>query len=837
MSLFNSCESCEIHNSYNSSDYKNENHFESKEKSTENVKQRAGVIFVVVLLILLVASGVFYTVAGKITKGNLTLYTQNQTKYVIPIISTLNEGTNHIKNKIHYDEYLATFKKTSPVQVIWTSDATFVYTDSSGDLIKFTVLHNGTVVKPEMFLMKKQLDDDVPVFNVGASYVALTKKIDRTPFHQFTVRVSSVQDNNVGVFFNVGVRNSLDPVQHFEWSPVHGASDFVFVYLNNLYYQPDINQKDGMLQLSDSSSPFLSHGIPDFMSSVYIYGNKKPIWWSPSGRFIAYASFDVRNVTRTSVSYYRDDISQPYMHPLPCPRAGDSELPDVMLWIWDKVEQTKQFAMPSERFFNDGPTSLKYLVWSQWFTNEQFGEFLLNIWTNRIQNFVAAMICMLNEPCFRFFKFKYSVSGKQLWLDPRKHFQLKFATKTGFFLVLPRQHSNGEIYDSIAFIDISQVQVGRPRYSVKFHSGAFDVDEIVGYDAEQDDLFFTAQGGFIGEMHLFRVPTASGANGIVPQCITCPVEDCKYTSVIFSPNSRKMVLNCEKAFKASVMIVKTTDEIQKSVKVKYTDTELPVVGEQPTIRYEVIKLPNGMLAYVQLTLPPHFDSELVYPVIFDMEGDIGMNNVWKRTPHPYLLFLSVTYHVIIVKIDARGSSLRGWRLKSSVLHDVGGPDADDKLECLGRLMKRLHYMDATRVTVSGRGYGGFIALQMAVKDGGSMVKCLALRSPITDFRFQSAAYAERYLHLPSDNEEGYETASLITRNKVDSIKDIKIFLAHGGADQHVQYQNSALLAAKLQKMNVHFHQVVYPSEGYELDGVLPHFYSEHENFLASECLV
>ncbi|CAD5221194.1 unnamed protein product [Bursaphelenchus xylophilus] len=836
MSLFNSCEDCVIHAPYNNNDCKTENHFETANSSTRKVKRRTGLVFIIVLLLVLLGTAAVFIFSGRFNTLSFGSTKHNRSISHLPLhLTALNEGPKPKRHKVHYEDYSITFKQIESPKVFWESDASFIYTDSSGDLIKFTILPNGSLAKPEMFLLKKQLEDELPLFNSDASYVALKKQIAKTPFEQFTVRVASVQDNNVGVFHSVGISHGSDPLQYFEWSPVRESSDFIFIHSNNMFYQPGIGQKDGLIQLSDSRSAFLSFGVADYMSSESIYGESKPIWWSSSGRFIAYASFDVRNVSVTWVPYYRDDVSQPHMHPLRCARPGDSELPQVLLWIWDKVEQTKQFAMPSERFFNDGPTSLKYLVWAQWATIEPFGEFLLTVWTNRVQNFIAAMICMMNEPCFRFFKFKYTVSGKNLWLEPTKRLQIKYTTKTGFFLILPRQHSNGEIYDGIAHIDISQVQVGRPRYNVRFHNGAFDVHEIVGYDAEQDDLFFTAQGGIIGEMHLFRVPTASGANGIVPQCITCPIEECKFTTVIFSPSSRRMLLNCERAFMPSVMIVKSTDQVVSNVKVKYIQSEINLSNEQSTIKYEVVKLPNGMLANVQLIMPPNFDSELVYPVILDIDGDPGSNNVWKKTPHSYLLFLSMNYHAIVIKIDARGSSLRGWRLKSSVLHNLGGPDVDDKLECLGRLMKRFPYLDSTRVTVMGRGYGGFIALQMAAKDGGAMIKCLALRSPITSFMYQGAAFSERYLHMPSDNEEGYETSSMINKNRIDSIKDIKIFLAHGGSDRHVQYQNSALLAKHLQKINVHFVQVIYPNEDYDLDGVLSHFYNEQENFLASEC--
>lgn len=45
--------------------------------------------------------------------------------------------------------------------------------------------------------------------------------------------------------------------------------------------------------------------------------------------------------------------------------------------------------------------------------------------------------------------------------------------------------------------------------------------EIAGYDIDRDELFFVSAGPAesAGQRHLFRVPTASSANNIVPQVL------------------------------------------------------------------------------------------------------------------------------------------------------------------------------------------------------------------------------------------------------------------------------------------------------------------------------
>lgn len=89
-----------------------------------------------------------------------------------------------------------------------------------------------------------------------------------------------------------------------------------------------------------------------------------------------------------------------------------------------------------------------------------------------------------------------------------------------------------------------------------------------------------------------------------------------------------------------------------------------------------------LVANVQLILPPNFDPELSYPVLLDLASNPGGNVVWKRTPEAALNFLASNYHVVILRVDAHGSGLRGWRIKGSIYDNLGGPEVNDQLETL-----------------------------------------------------------------------------------------------------------------------------------------------------------
>lgn len=65
------------------------------------------------------------------------------------------------------------------------------------------------------------------------------------------------------VLYDVGVTNHHDELQFFQWNPIRGSSDFVFVFKHNLFYQRDIHDKDQLVQVTKDGSLSFSYALPD----------------------------------------------------------------------------------------------------------------------------------------------------------------------------------------------------------------------------------------------------------------------------------------------------------------------------------------------------------------------------------------------------------------------------------------------------------------------------------------------------------------------------------------------------------------------------------------------
>ena len=84
-------------------------------------------------------------------------------------------------------------------------------------------------------------------------------------------------------------------------------------------------------------------------------------------------------------------------------------------------------------------------------------------------------------------------------------------------------------------------------------------------------------------------------------------------------------------------------------------------------------------------------------------------------------------------------------------------------------------------------------------------------SPATDWRNYDTIYTERYMWLPQENKDGYDTGSPMTYAK--NLKG-RLLLYYGTADNNVHPSNSLQLIEALQSAGKSFDLQVGPDRGH-----------------------
>ncbi|XP_069717619.1 inactive dipeptidyl peptidase 10 isoform X4 [Phaenicophaeus curvirostris] len=123
------------------------------------------------------------------------------------------------------------------------------------------------------------------------------------------------------------------------------------------------------------------------------------------------------------------------------------------------------------------------------------------------------------------------------------------------------------------------------------------------------------------------------------------------------------------------------------------------------------------------------------------------------------------------------------------------------------------FIDPKRLSIFGKGYGGYIT-SMILKSSERLFKCGAVVAPITDMRLYASAFSERYLGIPSKDENTYQASSVL--HNLHGLKETNLLIVHGTADTKVHFQHSAELIKHLIKAGVNYTMQIYPDEGHNI---------------------
>ncbi|EPB75454.1 dipeptidyl peptidase IV protein [Ancylostoma ceylanicum] len=459
--------------------------------------------------------------------------------------------------------------------------------------------------------------------------------------------------------FPVGPKgDGLETILTFEWNPNINKNDFVFVHEYNIYYQLDPEKPGTVRQLTDDGGYLLRYGVPDWLYEEEILSSGTAIWWSESGQHIAYIR-----------SYY------------------------IFSNTWLAMPANLRHSLGEERLFT--------------------------AWATREQNLVYITLC--NEiDCVLTHVQSFTVNGRSMWAEPAD-FKNVFASKSGFFLLLPHAYNDGNIYNHIAHMQIQSNIVALSSF----------------------------------------------------------LPDCDYGTHEVSPNGKRAVMSCIKPFQNTKMYIMDVEK-PSSNKLLEGAEEAHIPFDLPELSYEIVKLPSGYEVHIGIMKPPKFDPTLKYPLLVDVYGGPNSCKVRQSTPNPNMIHFCSTLGAVVAWIDGRGSSNRGWNLKAPVYKALGQFETIDTIDAVKYLTEKYSFIEKEQVAVFGWSYGGFLSTHVAMRDQGETFKCAVAVAPVVDFMLYGkcrvpgcklskdalkfidldSAYTERYLGIPLENPAGYNNCIL-----------------------------------------------------------------------------
>ncbi|XP_051003235.1 inactive dipeptidyl peptidase 10 [Acomys russatus] len=728
------------------------------------------------------------------------------------ILLTPDELTNSSETRLSLEELLGKGFGLHNPEARWINDTDVVYKTDNGNVIKLNTETNATTLLLEntTFVTFKASRHSV---SPDLKYVLLAYDVKQIFHYSFNASylIYNIHTGEVWELNPPEVEDSV--LQYAAWG-VQGQQ-LIYIFENNIYYQPDI--KSSSLRLTSSGKEgIVFNGIADWLYEEELLHSHIAHWWSPDGERLAFLMINDSLVPNMVIPRLTGAL-YPKAKQYPYPKAGQVN-PTVKLYVVNLYGPTHTLELMPPDIFKSREY---YITMVKWVSNTR----TVVRWLNRPQNISILTVCeSTTGACSR----KYEMTS-DTWLSKQNEEPVFSRDGSKFFMTVPvKQGGRGEFHHIAMFLVQSKSEQITVRHLT---SGNWEVIKILAYDETTQKIYFLSTEFSPRGRQLYSASTEGLLNR---DCISCNFmkEDCTYFDASFSPLNQHFLLFCEGP-RVPVVSLHSTDNPSRYFILENNSMMKDTMQKKKLAKAEIKMLHiDDYELPLQLSLPKDFMEKNQYAVLLIMDEEPGGQMVTDKFHVDWDSVLIDTDNVIVARFDGRGSGFQGLKILQEIHRRIGSVEAKDQVAAVKYLLKQ-PYIDSKRVSIFGKGYGGYVA-SMILKSDEKLFKCGAVVAPISDMKLYASAFSERYLGMPSKEESAYQASSVL--HNIHGLKEENLLIIHGTADTKVHFQHSAELIKHLIKAGVNYTLQVYPDEGYHISDMSKHhLYSTILRFF-SDCL-
>ena len=333
-------------------------------------------------------------------------------------------------------------------------------------------------------------------------------------------------------------------------------------------------------------------------------------------------------------------------------------------------------------------------------------------------------------------------------------------------------------------------------------TGNWEVTDIVGISPNKRTIYYMSTEQSPLERHLYAI----NVDGKGKKCI---LSQPGYWRVYPSANMQYFA-----AEHSATDCYPTAGVYNASGKMVRTLMTAPASTETPAFQrnYYTFTTERGDELQYFLTYPADYDPSKQYPVLITQYSGPGSQQIENRWTTDWEETLARNGYIVAC-CDARGTGFRGEEFKKVTYANLGHCEVEDQISFAKHLAKQ-EFVDSERIGIYGWSFGGFMALNCALKGDGIFKMAIAV-APVTSWRYYDSIYTEIYNGIPQDNPAGYDDNSPI--NYADRLSDnTRLLIIHGTADDNVHFQNSMEMCRALNAAGKQYDMMVYPDQNHSM---------------------
>ncbi|MFY7728543.1 MAG: DPP IV N-terminal domain-containing protein [Flavobacterium sp.] len=334
------------------------------------------------------------------------------------------------------------------------------------------------------------------------------------------------------------------------------------------------------------------------------------------------------------------------------------------------------------------------------------------------------------------------------------------------------------------------------------------VTELLSFDKGAKNVFYlgTANNGLDRQLYktelksgkTVQLTTVSGTHAVEVSTDGSLIED------TFSNTTTPNEVSIKNLKSSKVVSVVKADN-------PYTGKTVLPKMELVTITAADGKTPlNGRIIY-----PADFDASNKYPVMLYVYGGPHaqlVTNKWLGGTGLFDYYMAQKGYVVFT-LDNRGSDARGRDFEHVIHRNLGVNEMADQMKGI-EYLKAKNFVDADRIGVYGWSFGGFMATSLML-DHADTFKVGVAGGPVVDWKYYEVMYGERYMDMPQENPEGYNSTNTI--QKAPKLQG-KLLVIHGAQDPVVVQQHSMEFIQACIKAGKQVDYFLYPTHEHNVRG-------------------
>lgn len=598
--------------------------------------------------------------------------------------------------------------------------------------------------------------------------------------------------------------NAEIPIQLAKWSP-HGDA-VVFTRENNLFVRLVRDSNGGsttaIRQITSDGGPEYFYGIPDWVYEEEVFMSNVATWWDRESKYIAFMRTNETMVPEFPVDFYlsRPSGTRPAagleLYPdetrIKYPKAGAPN-PVVDMLFYD-MASNEMFQVDIENGFADDDRIIADVLWAD------NGRVMIKE-LNRVSDKVRVVLVDVKSRSGKIIRRLDVDKLDGGWVEPAQESRY-----------IPADPANGRLdegyIDTVIYDNGDHLGYFSPLDSadpVMLTKGNWEVEQgTVHLDLNNNLVYFAAAKEHSTQRHVYSVDFAG--NNITS---IVPLDKPGYYRASFSDKAGFAIINYDGPGIPNQKLISTPSSAQAYDEVLETNTNLAEKAskhEMPHLLFTNFTAEDGTVLNVVEQRPPHFDPKHQYPVLFQLYGGPGSQQVDRRFKVNFQSYVASSLGYVVVTLDNRGTGFIGRKARTIIRKNIGHYEAIDQIAC-AKAWAEKSYVDADRLAIWGWSYGGFMTLKVLEMDAGDTFKYGMAVAPVTDFRMYDSIYTERYMLTPQLNAKGYESTAIT--NVTALSQNVRWLMMHGASDDNVHVQNTLTLIDKLdlqgiKNYDVHF---------------------------------